>query len=288
MDPRLAHLADLLGVLVLVVALDAAVRHRRDKVARAVPRSVLRLFHLVTVLPAPDVHLLDVLVNLAASVLLLEEVQRHESLTHETTHLRVVMAERRERNQFLGVDDFEVGGESNRRAINHVTSDAARAKQGEEIVEVALNPHQLLVRDHSVGNQLSNRSFAKSCKTESLPQRTRAQIHSVEASSRLVNHRQQLGGLELHVPFLVEVVRRDASRARVEDVEPAEAVEVVPRQQPEGAAVRQLEHLTRHVRVDDLAEVLRVLGEVDAVTCHRASSSRATIPEACPPEGQRH
>jgi hypothetical protein len=101
-DPRFTDLGDLLGVVVLDVAANPTLRQRGNEVAGAVPRRVLRLLHLVAVLPTPDVHLLDVLVDCPVSVLVLQEVQGHKALTDQAAHLRVVVAKRRERKQFLG------------------------------------------------------------------------------------------------------------------------------------------------------------------------------------------
>ena len=239
------------------------------------------------VLPAPRIHLLLVLLKRGLAEPILQERHGHDALADQSARLREVVAQTRERQQFLGVHDLQVAGQTDGGVIHDVPGDAAAAERGEQVVELPLYLLKLLIANDGIRHQLSHASLPKARKAESLPQRSGAQVHRVESSRRLVDDGDELRALELHVPVFVEVVRHHAGRAWVKDVKTPEAVQVEPREDPQRPPVRELGHLTFAVLVDDLRQQELVLGQRVCVSCHCRFASSGTSNQVASPRTAR-
>ena len=114
---------------------------------------------------------------------------------------------------------------------------------------------QLVVRDQRVGNDLGAGTLADHAQTGALAHDLGTQIHGGNTRHCAVDDGQEVLRLELHVAFAVQVVGGKAASERVKDVKASSAVQVVPCQQPDGAAIVVAHTLTVYVHAHELGNI---------------------------------
>ena len=167
----------------------------------------------------------------------------------------MILVEGREWEHLTGVHHFKIGSKADGGDIGEVPHDSAATQGCKDVGKVGGDLGQLVIRDQRVGNDLGTGTLADHAQTGALAHDFGTEVHGGNARHRAVNDGEEVLRLELHVAFLVQIVGGEAAGKRVKDVKASSAVQVVPRQQPDRAAIVVAHTLTVHVHAHELGNI---------------------------------